>query len=244
MSKKTDTTPTELVPSGELSLRTQTALEQLGKKIGPAQLHRLYLAVEQQRGNFTVASIQFGLALLGVKANTEHGKFQDVLSAILSKSEAPASDLNKDDACRQLRSYLMLAKKFLENIESGDSRTAWAAALKVQLPKDVPPGLVIAEHLLSAGDAKFGQALGAFVAGRSLRQMLADFRQADKDAELDELADEQHANRRQRLSPEEQTAARRKEAEQLYFTEFLPKVQECFLCDKPTFENLRRLRSR
>jgi hypothetical protein len=234
--------PAELLAANELSKCTQAALEQFGKKIGPAQLHRLFLAVEQNRGQFAAATIQFGIALLGVKENTPHGEFQNVLMGILDRGNA-VSHLNSDDrhdACRELRSYMCLARKFLAGVESLDGRSAWACALKVDLTGSVPAGLVIAEHLLTIGEAKFATALDRFVAGRSLRQMLSDFREAAKDAELDELADEQRGHRRRQLTLEEKTAAQRKEAEQLYFDDLLPKVRESFLCDKPMFEHLPR----
>jgi len=184
MTKKDNTpaTPTEHIAPGELSNRLATGLKERGKAITDAQITTAIGQVEQARQDFQVQAILTGIMLLAKKSSLKHGEWSVYLEKVFSKTGARSCfDIS------QYRRYMLLAKRFLWKVETNgfldeavDSDQLNLNATAVQV-MDLALSDATDESLQPLFDK-----LSDFVAGRSLRRMLADFRQAEKDAEDEE----------------------------------------------------------
>lgn len=164
---------------GELSTGIKLRLAQAGDQIDDNRIASSWRNVEEQRETFTECALYFGLELLAVKEATPHGDFTKRVEAALKRE----TRFPFGETLRMARIYMQLARRFLWKMETdgfrkeavaiGEEPTAFtitaetAATLAVQSPEEH-------DRTLSA--------IRTFIAGRSLRRLLADLRQAEKDA--------------------------------------------------------------
>ena len=182
----------EIINPGQLSKALAGALKTRGKDLSDNQLARMIADTEQTRADYQVKAILTGVALLAKKANTKHGKWRDYLERILPKNETRF--IFGDGAYRMLALYMQIARRFLWKLESD----AFAAEA-VESDGSTAPVTATQIADLAASESEsldpVFESLQTFVAGRSLRRMLADFRQAEKDADAEERAGEDSGGR-------------------------------------------------
>jgi len=181
-------TKTELIAPGELSKSLASSLKAHGKTISEQQLADCYSALEESRSEYQTRAILFGIMLLAKKASLKHGKFKPYLEKLFqNRSALRFSDFDK--SYRTIQVYMQLAKRFLWKIETN-------GFLEEVIESDQTAPQITARQVLDL--AETGNAnedlfieLQEFVQGRSLRRMLSDFRQAEKDADADRSDEQQ-----------------------------------------------------
>ena len=181
--------------AGQPSTGLLAELKRAGAGLTEDHLAGAIMNLERARVGFVVEAIALGVLLLAKKEALAHGgwqKFQTEVWELASKANRKrASDLTdaaRDNFVRSLRTYCCLGRHFLSDLEQG--RFQPEAKDAAVTPPAVTPAEVLALDTLP--EEKRLAVLGAlerFVAGRSLRRMLQDFRRAEDAANTEELAD-------------------------------------------------------
>ena len=175
----------ELIHPGQLSKPLETRLKETASTFADEFIAQAFSGLELARSSYQVRAVLTGIVFLAKKHATKHGKWKPWLETFFESHIANmkrASHLNADSFYRTIACYMQLAKRFLwkietdgfahEVVESDQKRIQCTAVQVLELTVQQSPE----EHPLFTE-------LHQFVAGRSLRRMLADFRQAEKDAD-------------------------------------------------------------
>ncbi len=192
---KTPLTEPTIPMAGQPSAGLLAELKRAGAGLTEDHLAGAIMNLERSRVGFVVEAIALGVLLLAKKEALAHGgwqKFQTEVWELASKANRKrASDLTdtaRDNFVRTLRTYCCLGRHFLSDLEQGRFQPeAKDAAVR---PPTVTPAEVLALDSLTQ-DKRLAvlDAIDRFVAGRSLRRMLQDFRRAEEAANTEELAD-------------------------------------------------------
>lgn len=161
------------------------SLKTAGRSITDTAVRDLWHHTEAKRGEWVCAAIQLGISLLAKQAALGPRKFTPWLR------ELSGQRVNQIDGSSMptFKSYMYLARRYLVALDAGpkiDARHSLAIAVQehAQLAaqvSDLPA--------LAADTAKLTPSIQAFVGGRSLRQLLTDLREAEKDADEAESED-------------------------------------------------------
>jgi len=171
----------ELIHPGQLSKPLEKALQLRGKELSDAKLSTLISDTEQTRADYQAKAILTGIALLAKKFVTKHGKWKAYCEKLFENGST-AAILDFEASYRTIRLYTQLARRFLWKIETDGFAQEVVETDRERIPVTAQQITALAVSDSEAMDPIFEQ-LHHFVAGRSLRRMLADFRQAEKDAD-------------------------------------------------------------
>jgi hypothetical protein len=195
--------PTEIMQPGQTSDALRVKLKQVGSRITDQQITAAWKETEASRVSFSCAAVALGVMLRAKKEAIGHGKWlawcqkfgSQLATAIAGKNETRFA-IAQEVTPRTLQHYTFVAEHFMSSLEQGE----FTGEVQDHKPKleGVTADQVLAIDNLPAKDRKavFGR-IEQFVAGRSLRTMLIDFRRAETAADQEE-ADE--ANRKRKKS--------------------------------------------
>lgn len=233
----------EHIAPGQLSKALADRLQEQGKSVSKESLVEIIRQTESSRAEYQVRAILTGVILLSKKSSLKHGQWGPFLEQLfqigngVSNLKCAVFD-DRTAGQRILNIYMYLAKRFLwkietngflnEAIESDKSRIACTANQVLELVTQQSPE-----------EAPLFTEITRFVAGRSLRRMLADFRQAEKDAE-DEAREEATAQTTSNHSIAENAPVDKQPIQLLLWEQFeckkLPIIDAVF--DEPGTEDL------
>lgn len=190
MNDKHDTTgdttgeTTEVLADGQISRGLASALRERGKALSDEYVGRMVADTEQTRADYQVKAILTGVALLAKKSALPHGQWTGYCRT-LAQNGSTAAILTVGATHRSIRIYTQLARRFLSKLETGGfaAETVDASPCPVPVTAGEIADLAVSDE--EALDPIFAR-LREFVGGRSIRRMLADFRQAEKDADPEE----------------------------------------------------------
>lgn len=195
---------TEVMHPGQTSDALRVKLKQVGSRLSDAQITDAWRATEKARVSFTCAATYLGVILLAKKESLGHGKwlpwcekFGGKLAQETKGQIGTTVPISTDVTGRSLRKYTFVGQHFLADLEQG----AFAGEIVDHKPKleGVSADDVLALDTLKADRRKAVLArIEQFVAGRSLRTMLLDFRRAENAADQEELEAQAEAARRKR----------------------------------------------
>lgn len=183
---------TELVTPGQPSAATLAKLKSVGAKLTDDQIARAVRRAEELRVGFQVAAIEAGLLLLAKKETLKHGDWLPWCEKFAAGKLAAVLPISS--AARSLRVYTQATQHFIAHLEQGD----WPGEERdvAVLPPAISVEDALALQTLPEGQrAAVTSAISSFVAGRSLRRMLMDFRRAESAADQEEI---EEANRRRK----------------------------------------------
>jgi len=182
-------TPTEIVTPGQLSEATKAKLHAAGVILQDEDILSAVDHVEVNRVAFASTAIVAGVYLLARKQTLKHGhwlpwveKFGGKLAAKL----AARCQFDSEKAARSIRAYCYLGAFFLSDLDQGEFRGEMQDE-RVRLAVTADDVLALETSPQERRIAVF-TTLERFVAGRSVRQMLADFRRAENAADDEERA--------------------------------------------------------
>lgn len=195
MPTQTTLATVELVERGQPSPATLARLKKAAAQISDSEIISAVEAAEEARSNFGASATIAGVYLLAKKQTIKHGQWASFCACIgeaMNGKSAARCHFAAEKAARSLRVYTFLAQHFMADCEQN--------AIRGEMPDEAPmlPAVKPEEVLqLDTIDTRRRQivhdALKQFVAGRSVRQMLSDFRRADNAARMEE-AEEARAN--------------------------------------------------
>lgn len=193
MSNTLTTTP-ELVTPGLPSAAVMAKLKAAGASLDVARIAGAVLHVESQRASFMAEAIRLGVLLLAKKESLGHGQFQKLAAEIWEANGNRGSHLaSVHNYTRQLRKYCLLAQHFLADLEQGRFQPDGKDAA-VTAPEVTADDLLAVD--VAQGSPAVYQRIEEWVAGRSLRRMLIDFRRAENAADQEEQAEVEAAGKR------------------------------------------------
>jgi len=182
-------TPTEIVTPGQPSEATKAKLQAAGAILQDEDILSALDHVESNRVAFASTAIVAGVYLLARKQTIKHGhwlpwveKFGGKLAAKL----ATRCQFDGEKAARSIRAYCYLGAFFLADLDQGEFRG--------EMPDERVRLAVTADDVLALDASPQERRIAVFntierfVAGRSVRQMLADFRRAENAADDEERA--------------------------------------------------------
>ncbi len=179
--------------AGQPSAELLAELRQAGAGLTEDQMLDALEHAETARTSFQVAAVRVGTLLLAKQQTIAHGGWRPWCEqfARLAAVKVEACfhfGLRPELTLRSLRTYAALARHFLADLEQG--RFQPEAKDAAVTPPAVTPAEVLALDSLPQ-DKRLAvlDAIDRFVAGRSLRRMLQDFRRAEEAANTEELAD-------------------------------------------------------
>lgn len=190
---KTLSTPTEvtLIQPGQPSAGLVAELKAIGERLTVKQLAHALGGVEAARVGFAVEAIATGILLLAKKASLKHGEWLPLCAAVwaeIGHSGSAAATLGErqNNFTRSLRSYCFVAQHFLADLEQGNFQPE-ISDQKVAAPEVQPTEVLALDTLPEAKRIAVYAAIERFIAGRSLRRMLIDFRRAEGAADQEEI---------------------------------------------------------
>lgn len=194
MSQSTSA-PVVVVTPGQPSAEVLAKLSQVGAQLTDEQLVTAINAVESARVGFATEAVAAGVLLLAKKQSLKHGEWlpwcEQFGTALMAKLET-RFQFGAAPTTRALRHYTFLAQHFLADLEHnsfvGDDRDA-----RVEPPAVTTEEVVSLERLDQDRRVAVYQAITQFVAGRSLRRMLSDFRRAESAADQEQAQHEAEA---------------------------------------------------
>lgn len=194
--------PVEVVHTGQPSTALVAELQRIGARLDSHQLAASLGHLEATRVTFVTEAIATGILLVAKKASLERGEWQPFCAEIweliremgngVSHFEATPAALH--NFTRSLRGYSFLGQHFLSDLEQGHFQPE-AADQKVTPPAVKPADVLALDTLPQERRTAVYGAIEQFVAGRSLRRMLIDFRRAENAADMEEV-DEANRHRR------------------------------------------------
>jgi len=193
-------TPTELVVAGQPSAALAAELKRAGEKVTIEQLAHSLGHLEAARVGFVAEATATGILLLAKKQTLKHGQWQKFAGEVWSAIKAGGNGVSDspgalDNFTRSLRGYTFLAQHFLADLEQNHFQPE-APDVPVVPPAVKPAEVLALDTLPQEKRIQVYNAIERFVAGRSLRRMLMDFRRAESAADQEEL--EEEANRRRK----------------------------------------------
>jgi hypothetical protein len=181
--------------AGQPSAGLLAELKRAGAGLTEDHLAGAIMNLERARVGFVVEAIALGVLLLAKKEALAHGgwqKFQTEVWEQASKANRKrASDLTdaaRDNFVRSLRTYCCLGRHFLSDLEQGRFQPE-AKDAAVTPPAVTPTEVLALDTLPEEKRLAVLSAIERFVAGRSLRRMLQDFRRAEDAANTEELTE-------------------------------------------------------
>jgi hypothetical protein len=228
---------TELVTPGQPSAALVAKLKAFGGHITVPQITTALNVVEVARADFATKAVLLGVMLAAKREWVERGRWQVLLAEVwagLKRSGSgaatfvpdPDSDVVKNFT-RSLRDYCFLGRQFLADLEQREFPRE-GRDIASQPPALAVEDVLSLEQLPRETRAAVSAELERFVAGRSLRRMLMDFRRAECAADQEEIKEE--GRRRKKAAPP--AAAGQMEM----FDEFLRPLGELdTLFDTPSF---------
>lgn len=229
------TTTAETQRAGELSNRLETALQAAGKEVTDEQIGAALAAVDKAQSDYTSLAILTGVTLLKKKCSLKHGQWKPYLERLAAKDDRvkqagntrllseskSAARCTFPESYRSIAIYMHLAKRFLADCEQ-----------RKLLQKDGWAGEAFEQSLdvlgFVRGEMGMVDQVKAYVGGRSMRRLLIDLREADKDAMEEEIEEQRH---QARLDGTDKTPAQA--VEQLFFAAW---VQEKAQLDDKLFK--------
>jgi hypothetical protein len=179
--------------AGQPSAGLLAELRQAGAGLTEDQMLDALGHVETVRASFQVAAVRVGTLLLAKQQTIAHGGWgpwcEQFTRQAAAKMEARCQfGVRPELPLRSLRTYAALARHFLADLEQG--RFQPEAKDAAVTPPAVTPAEVLALDTLPQ-DKRLAvlDAIERFVAGRSMRRMLQDFRRAEEAANTEEMAD-------------------------------------------------------
>ena len=198
-------TALEILHPGQPSVALLAELKALGGRVSASHLANAIIHLEASRVGFVCEAIATGILLCAKKETLAHGERQkfdaQVWEEVERANRTRASDLSTgaalDNFTRSLRVYRFCAQHFLADLEQ--NRFQPERTDQKVLPPAIKPSEALALDTLPEEKrvAVYG-AIEHFVAGRSLRRMLADFRRAESAADEEETDE---ADRRRKKVP-------------------------------------------
>jgi hypothetical protein len=201
--KPSKTAITEVLHAGQPSSGLVAELRAHGERVTTDHLVKALGHLEAARVGFVSEAIATGILLLAKKQTLKHGEWQPVCAELWEAanqtnrkraSDLPAGAL--DNFTRSLRHYCFLAQHFLADLEQGTFQPDGKDAA-VALPAVTPVEVLALDTLPQEKRIAVYNAIERFVAGRSLRRMLIDFRRAESAADQEEI-DETDRRRKSR----------------------------------------------
>lgn len=178
---------------GKTSDALRVKLRQVGSRISDEQLATAWHDAEKSRVSFSCSAVALGVMLHAKKQAIGHSKwlpwcdkFGGKLAQATKAQIGTTVPILQEVTPRTLSKYTFVGEHFLAALEQGE----FAGENNDHRPKleGVTPDQILAIDTMPAKDRKAVFArIEQFVAGRSLRTMLLDFRRAENAAE-DELA--------------------------------------------------------
>jgi hypothetical protein len=162
----------------------------VGESITLQQLAKTIAALEVARVTFVTDAITAGAWLLAKKQTLKHGEWQPFCAKIWAEIRKweTVSHLDLHNFTRSLRGYTFLAQHFLADLEQNNFPAETQDVL-VNPPAVAPAEVLTLDTLPDERRAAVHNAITFFVAGRSLRRMLTDFRRAEHAADQEEAAE-------------------------------------------------------
>jgi len=199
------TNPTEVLLPGQPSERLLAALKDFGRDLSDDRIQLALRQTEEARTDFQASAVALGLLLMAKKQAVKHGQWLPWCRAFSEKRSALR--ISAELSVRTLQDYAFLAQHFLSDIE----QQRFAPELKdmaVPSPAIDPEELIALDALPQDRKTAALGAIEAFIAGRSLRAMLAALRRAEAAAEHEEREEagakpttKQHRARLEELKP-------------------------------------------
>lgn len=191
-------TATVVVP-GQPSATILAALKAAGARVTTQHLADAIRHLERARVGFVVEAIATGILLSAKKESIGHQNWQPFLAEVWANlsNRKRVSELDGaalDNLTRSLRGYTFLARHFLADLEQGTFQPE-AIDQKVTPPAIAPADVLALDTLTADKRTAVYGAIEQFVAGRSLRRMLTDFRRAEHAADQEEV---EEANRKRK----------------------------------------------
>jgi hypothetical protein len=196
----------ELVRAGELSAKTKKRLKDVCQAVTDDRIAAAYAKTESSRVDYMTNALLMGMLLLGRKQALKHGHFMAFSAAVWAKlnpGKAQPEEHAVKNFCRSLRDYTFLAQRFISDIE----QDTFAPEYRDQV---VTPPAVSTEDIVTlvrTGEETNAmiEAIRTFVAGRSKRRMLIDFRNAETASDDEAAAESAEAEKRRSKKLPEQT---------------------------------------
>jgi hypothetical protein len=196
--KSTLSQPAEVVVAGQPSKVLVAELKACGERVTTEHLTNAIAHLEAARVGFVTEAIATGILLLAKRETLSHGEWQPFCAEVWGKvNRKHASDLPPaalDNFVRSLRVYCFLAQHFLADLEQKSFQPE-ARDCRVDAPPVAPAEVLALDSLPQEKRILVYNAIGRFVAGRSLRRLLIDFRRAESAADQEEIDE---ANRRKK----------------------------------------------
>jgi len=182
-------TPTEIVTPGQPSEATKAKLQAAGAILQEEDILRAVDHVEANRVAFASTAIVAGVYLFAKKLAMKHGQWLpwvDKFGGQLAGKLANRGQFDGAKAARTIRRYCFLGQFFLADLDQGEFRGEMPDE-RVRLAVTADDVLALEVSPQERRIAVFNT-IERFVAGRSVRQMLADFRRAENAADDEERA--------------------------------------------------------
>jgi hypothetical protein len=165
---------------GQPSAALLEQLKIVGAKLTDDQIAKVVQDVETERSAFQSSAIVCGVFLLAKKQTLRHGQWLPWLEQFSQHAwqMRNALRISTEVKPRSLQGYTFLAQHFLADLEQGNFQPE-SRDEKVALPAVQPADVLTLDTLPNVKQAAVYGAIEQFVAGRSLRRMLMDFRRAE-----------------------------------------------------------------
>lgn len=177
-TKQSKSATTEVVHAGQPSPALMAKLKSAGERLTDKQVTEAIRHAEQGRVTYQKNAVATGVILLAKRQTFAHGAWRKYLKdQICSAANLPS--------LRSLDLYLHLAKHFLADLEQGNFQPE-EQDQKVTPPAIQPEEVLALDKLHPQRQGLVLQEIERFIAGRSLRRMLIDFRRAENAADQEE----------------------------------------------------------
>ena len=183
------TAPAVITDPSALPTHVHFALNSAGAKVTPESVAHLYQVTEAKRADWLAHSILLGTALLAKKAALGHGKFNAFLDQVSAKcaTRGTFATGTADISVRTLKRYTQLARYYLDALTAPQTvhgSDSLAPLARATLDTGTPTGPEIAALITTPSESL--PRITAWIAGRTLRELLADLTQADEAASAQE----------------------------------------------------------
>lgn len=197
---------TEIVTAGQPSATLIAELKSIGEHLSIEQIAKALGHVEASRVRFVVEAVATGVLLLAKKQTLEHGSWQKFCAEVWEAMDQSGNGVSTLDSpaalnnfTRSLRHYTFLGQHFLADLEQGNFQPD--GELPAEAPKIAADEVLALETLPQEKRVQVYNAIERFVAGRSLRRILMDFRRAENAADQEEIEDEKAAKGSKKPKP-------------------------------------------
>lgn len=203
MPKKIQPISAEVVLHGQPSAALLADIKRAGERVTTAHLIEAIGHLEAARVGFVTEAVATGLLLLTKKQTLKHGQWRSFLAEVWTGVTANAKRVSRLEGpvlhnfVRSLQGYTFLAQHFLADLEQGEFQPE-ATDQRVAPPAVTPVEVLALDTLPQEKRVAVYGAIERFVAGRSLRRMLMDFRRAENAADQEEIEEESRRRRKRK----------------------------------------------